>query len=228
MANPALSGPRSESKTIMSDNSAPSCGSSVLSFRKSPTIPHTISLLSQSSNAYQMHGLRSTVKNNIFTAGNSGEGRVPPASNLGLTGVSRRHCITLLERSREMRGAREACGEADLGERQQTLIEEPARMFQPHVEIGGAEARAQMLREEPVKVALADADQCRHRFPPERLFEGGFHVLQGVDQDGMMDAIAFGDRAALGRRGLRDRNVQEPVADPPGEIAPQPICDQGM
>ena len=46
MAMPALSGPRSDSDTSISDSSAPSCGSSDLSFRNSPTMPH-IRLLSR-------------------------------------------------------------------------------------------------------------------------------------------------------------------------------------
>ena len=40
MAMPALSGPRSLSEISISESIAPSCGSSDLSFKNNPTIPH--------------------------------------------------------------------------------------------------------------------------------------------------------------------------------------------
>src|ERR1043165_95845 len=44
MAIPAESGPRSDMVTSMSDSRPPSSGSSLGSFRKSPTIPHILLL----------------------------------------------------------------------------------------------------------------------------------------------------------------------------------------
>lgn len=85
-----------------------------------------------------------------------------------------------------------------------------------------------MLREKAVQVALANASVDSHLGTIQRLLDRSLHLLQYVEQNGMVDAEALRRRSSLGRGRLSYLSVKIPIADAPGKICAHPVSDEGM
>lgn len=87
---------------------------------------------------------------------------------------------------------------------------------------------AELVPEEAVELAFADAREDGEGAAAEGDFERLLHRIQGGDEGGVMNPVTLGQGGSLRILGRADRRVQEPVRDSTGEARSHPLRDEGV